>query len=79
MSQGLESDSELKAKEQERLRAAEKFMIIGSGTATCGGCGYEYKPDRGDPDFPVPRGTTFKVRFIPHATGKRCQHGLTQH
>mmetsp|Transcript_31872 Transcript_31872/g.70817 ORF Transcript_31872/g.70817 Transcript_31872/m.70817 type:complete len:183 (+) Transcript_31872:122-670(+) len=55
-------DSELSRKkaEAERLRAAEKFMVIGSGTATCKGCGYEYQPEKGDPEFPVPRGTLFQ-------------------
>lgn len=46
----------------EALRAAEKFMVVGNGEATCKGCGYEYKPDKGDPDFPVARGTKFQVR-----------------
>ena len=34
-------DSELAKKraQAERLRAAEKFMVIGSGTAQCKGCG----------------------------------------
>lgn len=55
-------DSEFSKKqaESERLRAAEKFMVIGSGEATCKGCGYEYKPERGDPDFPVPKGVKFE-------------------
>ncbi len=43
----------------EKLRAAEKFMVIGNGSATCKQCGYEYKPEKGDPDFPVPPGVTF--------------------
>jgi hypothetical protein len=46
------------------LRAAEKFMVIGSGTAACKGCGYEYSPEKGDPDFPVARGTLFQVSFV---------------
>ena len=54
------SEAERKRSEAERLRAAEKFMVIGSGTAACKGCGYEYSPDKGDPDFPVPRGVTFQ-------------------
>jgi len=55
-------DSEVARKmaEATRLRSAEKFMVIGAGKATCKGCGYEYTPDKGDPDFPVARGTTFE-------------------
>lgn len=55
-------DSEVARKraEAERLRAAEKFMVIGSGTAECKGCGYQYKPENGDPDFPVPKGVLFQ-------------------
>jgi hypothetical protein len=59
--QDLESDSARKKAEADRLRAAEKFMVIGSGTAECKGCGYQYSPDKGDPDFPVPRGVRFQV------------------
>lgn len=56
-------DSEVAKKkaEADRLRAAEKFMVIGSGEAQCKGCGYEYKPERGDPEFPVARGTLFQA------------------
>jgi hypothetical protein len=36
-------------------------MVIGSGTAQCKGCGYEYSPEKGDPDFPVPKGVRFQV------------------
>jgi hypothetical protein len=36
-------------------------MVIGSGTAECKGCGYEYSPDKGDPDFPISRGVKFQV------------------
>ncbi|KAG1671185.1 hypothetical protein FOA52_010121 [Chlamydomonas sp. UWO 241] len=57
--EGLESEAQLKAKKAAELRAAEKFMVIGSGSATCKGCGYEYKPELGDPDFPIPRGMKF--------------------
>jgi rubredoxin len=56
----LESDSARKKAEADRLRAAEKFMVIGSGTAQCKGCGYEYTPDKGDPDFPIAKGTRFQ-------------------
>jgi hypothetical protein len=37
-------------------------MVIGSGEAQCKGCGYEYKPGQGDPEFPVAKGTLFQVR-----------------
>lgn len=60
--QELDSESVRKKREADRLRAAEKFMVIGSGTAVCKGCGYEYSPDKGDPDFPVPKGVLFQVR-----------------
>jgi hypothetical protein len=62
MSQELDTESARKKAEADRLRAAEKFMVIGSGTAVCKGCGYEYTPDKGDPDFPVPKGVLFQVR-----------------
>lgn len=55
-----ESESARKKAEADRLRAAEKFMVIGSGTAECKGCGFQYSPDKGDPDFPVPRGVRFQ-------------------
>ncbi|EFN59985.1 hypothetical protein CHLNCDRAFT_18606, partial [Chlorella variabilis] len=35
------------------LRAAEKFMVVGTGEASCKNCGYEYKPAKGDPEYPV--------------------------
>lgn len=57
----LESESDRKKAQAEKLRAAEKFMVVGSGTATCKGCGYEYSPEKGDPDFPVPRGVNFEA------------------
>lgn len=51
-------DSEFAQKKSvaDRLRAAEKFMVVGSGNATCSNCRYEYSPEKGDPSFPVPRG-----------------------
>ena len=36
-------------------------MVIGAGTATCKSCGYEYKPEKGDPEFPIPKGMKFQV------------------
>jgi hypothetical protein len=37
--QNPDSEVARKKAEAERLRAAEKFMVIGSGTAQCKGCG----------------------------------------
>lgn len=56
----LSSEAEQKRLAAERLRAAEKFMVIGAGNATCKSCGYEYKPENGDPDFPTPKGMRFE-------------------
>lgn len=55
-----ESETAKKKAEADRLRAAEKFMVIGSGTAQCKGCGYEYSPEKGDPDFPIAKGVRFQ-------------------
>lgn len=55
----LKSDKDLAAEEAERLRAAEKFMVIGTGEAECKGCGYTYKPGNGDPEYPIAKGTKF--------------------
>jgi rubredoxin len=35
-------------------------MVVGSGEAKCKGCGYEYSPAKGDPDFPVAKGVAFQ-------------------
>ncbi len=59
--QNPDSEQARKRAEAQRLRDAEKFMVIGSGTAACKGCGYEYKPENGDPDFPIAKGTMFQV------------------
>lgn len=55
----LKSDKDLAAEEAERLRAAEKFMVVGTGEAECKGCGYKYKPANGDPEYPIAKGTKF--------------------
>jgi len=60
----LISDSDRAAAEAERLRAAEKFMVIGTGEAECKGCGYTYTPSQGDPEYPIARGTQFSVRIF---------------
>lgn len=44
---------------------------IGTGEATCKGCGYEYSPKRGDPEYPVAPGTTFQVLLLCAQT-MRC-------
>jgi len=62
--QELESDAELARKEADRLRAAEKFMVVGTGEAECKSCGYTYSPAQGDPEYPIAKGTTFNVRFV---------------
>jgi rubredoxin len=62
--QDPESETARKKAEAERLRAAEKFMVIGSGTAQCKGCGYEYSPEKGDPDFPISKGVRFQVGVL---------------
>lgn len=43
------------------MRAAERFMTVGTGEAECKGCGYTYDPKNGDPDYPVSKGTQFQV------------------
>lgn len=62
-SQDEDSESAQKLSEIERLRQAEKFMVVGTGEATCMGCGYEYKPKNGDPEYPITPGTYFTVSF----------------
>ncbi|KAG2482322.1 hypothetical protein HYH03_018744 [Edaphochlamys debaryana] len=36
-------------------------MVVGGSSAKCKGCGYEYKQEKGDPDFPVPPGVSFQA------------------
>eukprot|EP00890_Picochlorum_soloecismus_P000996 jgi/Picsp_1/1898/NSC_05364-R1_protein len=55
----LESDAERARKEAERLRAAEKFMVVGTGEAECKSCGYTYSPAQGDSEYPIAKGTAF--------------------
>jgi rubredoxin len=59
--QNPESEAAKKKDEADRLRAAEKFMKVGTGEAFCRGCGYEYKPGKGDPEYPISAGTYFTV------------------
>ncbi|RMZ52769.1 hypothetical protein APUTEX25_000888, partial [Auxenochlorella protothecoides] len=54
------SDAAQKQAEADRLRAAERFMTVGTGEAECKGCGYTYDPKNGDPDYPVSKGTQFQ-------------------
>ncbi len=51
-----------KQKEADQLRAAEKFMVVGTGEAECTSCGFIYDPRKGDPEYPVGPGTQFSVR-----------------
>lgn len=62
--QGLESDKQRLKMEADRLRKAERFMMIGTGEADCKGCGYTYVPKNGDPEYPVAPGTTFEVSSV---------------
>lgn len=55
------SETERLRREAERLRAAERFMVVGTGEADCKGCGYQYSPKTGDPEYPVAAGTKFQV------------------
>lgn len=57
----LLSESALKQAEADRLRAAEKFMKIGTGEAECKGCNYVYQPKNGDPEYPIAPGVKFEV------------------
>jgi len=38
--------------------------VVGTGEATCMGCGYEYQPKNGDPEYPITPGTYFSVRPV---------------
>ena len=51
-----------KQREADQLRAAEKFMVVGTGEAECTSCGFIYDPRKGDPEYPVGPGTQFTVR-----------------
>lgn len=73
--QDPESETARKKAEADRLRAAEKFMVIGSGTAQCKGCGYEYSPEKGDPDFPIAKGVRFQVGVL-WVRWSVCQHSI---
>jgi len=39
-------------------------MVVGTGEAECKGCGYAYKPGKGDPEYPIPPGVQFKVNNV---------------
>ena len=57
----MKSESSKKLEDVDRLRAAEKFMTVGTGEAECIQCGYLYKPKDGDPEYPVAPKTQFQV------------------
>lgn len=59
VAQNPESEASRKKAEADRLRAAEKFMVVGTGEAECKGCGYTYQPSKGDPEYPIPPGVQF--------------------
>ena len=48
-------------------------MTVGTGEALCLGCGYEYDPKKGDPDYPVPPGTMYQVS-TPKSTESTRNH-----
>ncbi len=49
-------------------------MVVGTGEATCPGCGYEYRPKAGDSEYPVTPGTLFQARRsrMPGRLGQCC-------
>lgn len=59
--QNPDSEAARRRAEADCLRAAEEFMVIGSGEASCKSCGFEYLPKNGDPEYPVSKGTLFQV------------------
>lgn len=69
--QNPESEAARRKAETDRLRAAEKFMKVGTGEAECKGCGYVYSPSKGDPEYPIAPGMKFEVC----AAGPWQQHG----
>merc|ERR1712224_546040 len=58
LSESKMNDS-LKEVEPNKYRLSEKFMVVGSGEATCKSCGYCYKPEMGDSSCSIPIGTRF--------------------
>jgi rubredoxin len=49
-----------KQKENDRLRAAEKFIQIDEGKFECPTCAYNYEPQKGDASKGILPGTDFK-------------------
>ena len=43
---------------------AERFAVIGSGSAECKSCQYVYEPKMGDDSYPVAKGTLFQVCVV---------------
>eukprot|EP00466_Bigelowiella_natans_P005950 jgi/Bigna1/51338/estExt_Genewise1.C_1450004 len=60
LNEELTSEAEVKQKEIERLRAAEKFFKKGTGDYECTNCQFVYDPKNGDPEMMIARGTTFE-------------------
>jgi len=54
-----ESEAARKKAEAERLRKEEQFMVISTGEAECKGCGYNYIPKNGDPEYPIAPGVKY--------------------
>jgi hypothetical protein len=71
------NNSQAAAKESNSLLSrdnpelAEKFAVIGSGSAECKSCQYVYEPKMGDDAYPVAKGTLFQVRLCV-APLRRC-------
>ena len=73
--QNEDSDMARKQREADQLRAAEKFMVVGTGEAECTSCGFIYDPRKGDPEYPVGPGTQFKVilQSLPCSSDAICK------
>ena len=71
----MKSESVKRLEDVDRLRAAEKFMTVGTGEAECIQCGYLYKPKDGDPEYPVAPKTQFQVHSGSCALDPGSQRG----
>jgi rubredoxin len=73
--QGAEVAEEGGAKsglQRDNPELAERFAVIGSGSAECKSCQYVYEPKLGDDTYPVARGTAFKARRRPRRRSHAC-------
>merc|ERR1719230_895618 len=48
-----------KKEDLDSIRNSEKFFVVGLDEAVCKSCGFYYTPEKGDINYPVPRGTRF--------------------